>query len=199
MSRTLASLAALAIIAAPAAAAGYGFSSEYTGARIPTIGTLNVTINSDLVREVHSTVRADSYGSLAIAPSDAEDLVESLREELEADLSRTGVYAPMVAQPVGTLNVTIERAAPSNPAHTENGRNRGLDFRSAGRGGATVTAELLGPDGAPIAEYSYRWEESSFDVGAMPRIGWYGAERAFERFSDRLARELTDRAGGVAS
>jgi hypothetical protein len=191
MSRTLAGLAALAIVAAPAAAAGYGFDSSYSGASVPTIGTLNINVNAELVRET-SLARPTSSGEIYIAPSDAEELIAELRDELEGDLSRTGVYAPMVAQPVGTLNVTIVKATPSNPAHTENGRNRNLDFRSAGRGGATITAELLGPDGAPVAEFSYRWEESTFDVETSPRIGWLGAERAFERFSDRLARELAD-------
>jgi hypothetical protein len=196
MSRTLAGLAALAIVAAPAAAAGYGFNSSYTGTSVPTIGTLNININADLVRETNSSYRQSGGEPEYIAPSDAEELVAELREELESDLSRTGVYAPMTAQPVGTLNVTIENATASNPAHTENGRNRNLDFRSAGRGGATISAELLGPDGTPVAEFTYRWEESSFDMETSPRIGWMGAERAFERFSDRLSRELTDRASG---
>jgi hypothetical protein len=194
MSRLFAGLAALAVIAAPAAAAGYGFDATYSGASVPTIGTLNVNINADIVRET-TMVRRSSETDY-IAPSDAEELIAELRDELEGDLSRTGVYAPMTAQPVGTLNVTIESASPSNPAHTENGRNRNLDFRSAGRGGATITAELLGPDGAPVAEFTYRWEESAFDMETSPRIGWMGAERAFERFSGRLADELTARASG---
>ncbi len=133
-----------------------------------------------------------------IAPSDAEDLVEDLREELETELAQTGLYAPMVGQPVGTLNVTIEKASPSNPAHTENGRNLGLDFRSVGRGGATLAAELVSPDGAPVATFTYRWEESTFDLETAPRIGWFGAERAFDRFASRLARELTSNGGGAS-
>lgn len=186
MSRTLAGLAALAIVAAPAAAAGYGFDASYSGS-VPVIGAINVVVNPDLVRETNTVTQR--HGVMYIAPSDAEDLAANLKEELEQELGKVNAYA-MSGAPVATLNVTIETASPSNPAHTVNGRNAGLDFRSFGRGGATLSAQLVSSSGAPVAEFSYRWEESSFDLETAPRIGWYGAERAFDRFAARLAREL---------
>lgn len=192
MSRTLAGLAALAIAATPAAAVGYGFDANYTGA-VPVIGAINVTVSPDLVRET-STI-TQRQGVMYIAPRDAEDLVESLTDELQDELGRVNAFAAS-SGPVATLNVTITEASPSNPAHTRNGQNAGLDFRSAGRGGATLTAQLVDASGAPVADFTYRWEESTFDVGSVPRIGWYGAERAFDRFAARLARELPARQAG---
>jgi hypothetical protein len=196
MSRTFAGLAALAIVAAPAAAVGYGFDASYSGA-VPVIGAINVVVNPELVRETNTTTQRQ--GVIYIAPSDAEDLVESLREELEDELGKANAFSAMSGGAVATLNVTIEEASPSNPAHTENGRNAGLDFRSFGRGGATLSAQLVDAGGTPVADFTYRWEESSFDVESVPRIGWYGAERAFDRFAARLARELPERQAGGAS
>lgn len=190
MSRALVALASAAALAAPAFAVGYGFDAEYAGGPIPTIGTLTVSVNPDIVRDPSEAAIRTTHGAQFIAPKDAEDLVDELRSELEGELSRTGRYAPMVAGPVGTLVVTIEEASPSNPAHTRMGIARNLDFRSSGRGGATLSAELLGPDGAKVADFTYRWEESTFEVAQTARIGWWGAERAFDRFASRLSREL---------
>ena len=190
MSRLLASFAAAALLAAPALAVGYGFTADYADQSVPTIGTIDVVVNPELIREARAIPRGNPRDGEYIDPRDADDLIADLREELEGELSRSGAYAPMTAGPVGTLVVTIERATSSNPAHTKAGQARNLDFRSAGRGGATLVAELLGPDGSKVADYSYRWEESSFDVASSPRIGWLGAERAFDRFSARLAREF---------
>lgn len=193
MSRALASLTAIALLAAPAAAAvRYGFNADYAGVPIPTIGAVNVSMNPEIVREASEVpLRPRSNDPEYIDPRDAEDLIADLREELEDELSRTGAYAPMVGEPVGELNVTIESATSSNPAQTRIGQSRGLDsLRSRGRGSAAIVAELVGPDGNTVATFTYRWEESTFDLGAAPRIDWYGAEHAFDRFSARLAREL---------
>jgi hypothetical protein len=193
MSRALIALASAALLAAPALAAGYGFSAEYAqGAAVPTIGTLEIAVNPEMVRAPRAIQTRAPNGHDYIAPRDAEDLVDELRDALEDSLSRTGAYAPMAARPVGTLRVTIETADPSNPAHTRAGMARNLDFRSAGRGGATLSAELISPTGDKVADYTYRWEESTFDVTETPRIGWWGAERAFDRFADRLARDLDE-------
>jgi hypothetical protein len=188
MSRTLAGLAALAIVATPAAAAGYGFDATYAGASVPTVGSIDVVMNPEVIRETHS-YSTQRMGVTYIAPRDAEKLVAELKEELEAGLAKAGAYATASA-PTATLTVTIESAMPSNPAHTQNGRNANLDFRSAARGGATLVAELVAADGSKLADFTYRWEESSFDLESSPRIGWYGAERAFDRFAARLATDL---------
>jgi hypothetical protein len=187
MSRTLASLALAALIAAPALAVGYGFNADYTGAAVPAIGTINITVNPNIVRETSYIEHQFGTNYNYIAPTDADDLVKTLRKDLETQLGKSG---RLVAGGTGVLNVTIDQAQPSNPAHTQNGRNANLDFRSRGRGGATVLAELVGADGKPAATFSYRWEESEFDMNQTPRIGWFGAERAFDRFSSSLARDL---------
>ena len=200
MSRALPAIAAAALLAAPAVAAGYGFDADYSGAPVPAIRTLDVQINPEVVREARAIApRSTTRGQQYIDPRDADDLIEDLREELAAELGSAGVYSTTAPGPAGTLVVTINEATPSNPAHTEVGGRQNLDFRSAGRGGATMTATLLAPDGATVADYTYRWEESSFDVSTAPRIGWMGAERAFDRFSSRLARELSDQRSGSPS
>ena len=199
MSRAFLALASAALLAAPALAVGYGFSADYAeGASVPTIGTLEVTVNPEVIRAPRAIPTRGPMGHEYIAPEDAEDLVDELRDELEGRLSRTGAYAPMTAAPVGTLRVTIEDAQASNPAHTRAGMARQLDFRSAGRGGATISAELISANGDKVADFTYRWEESTFDVTHTARIGWWGAERAFDRFAARLARDLDDHSGTMA-
>jgi len=190
MSRTLASLAAIALLASPALASGYGFSADYSSDATPPIGGINITVNPDIIGKDSLSMRRS--GPERIHPDDVEELIEDLREELEGDLSRTGAYAPMVAQPVATLNVEISRVTSSNPALTENGMRRNLHFSSTGIGGAKILADLIGPDGDVIGHFEYRWEEGQFELGYQ-RGAWRGAERAFGRFARRLTTELEDR------
>jgi len=190
MSRTLASLAAIALFASPALAGGYGFSADYSSDATPPIGGINITFNPEIIGEDNLTTRRS--GPEFIHPDDVEDLIADLRDELEGDLSRSGAYAPMVAQPVATLNVEIVKVTSSNPALTENGFHRNLHFSSSGIGGAKIVADLVGPDGEVIGHFEYRWEESQYEL-AYQSSAWQGAERAFSRFARRLSSELDDR------
>lgn len=195
MSRTFAALAAIALFGGSAAAAGYGFTAEFTGDATPPIGAINISVNPDIVGV--ERLSTSSMRDALVHPRDAEQLIDELRDELEGDLSRTGAYAPMVAAPVATLNVEIVRATPTRPAMTENGRRRNLHFSSVSVGGAEIKADLIGPDGAAIGHFEYRWDDDAINQGIA--IGeWSGADRAFSRFAARLADELDSHVADAA-
>ncbi|MGD2133582.1 MAG: hypothetical protein PVI23_12380 [Maricaulaceae bacterium] len=190
MSRTLVGLAAFALAAVASGAASAKFEAAYSGAPLPAIGTLNITMDEEIVGEDRLAARFRFARTEMIDPADAEDLIERLRAELEDTLSRTGAYTPMDAAPLATLNVTITKASSSNPGFTRNGFRQNVSAAgSTGRGGATIEAQLLQPDGSPIADFSFDWDESQFDL-QFQRSAWQGAHRAFDRFARQLAEEL---------
>ena len=190
MSRTIMGFAAFALAAIGSTAASARFEANYAAGAAPGIGTLNVAISEEIVGEETLATAHRFNDEEVIDPRDAEDLVAELREELEGALSRIGAYTPTDATPLGTLNVTITKVTSSNPGFTRNGQRQFVSAAgSTGRGGATITAELLDADGAPAARFEFDWDEPSFEL-AQQRSAWWGAHRAFDRFARQLANEL---------
>ncbi len=151
-----------------ALAGALAVSAQAAPARVASI---NIDIGAELA--------ADSD---KVDARDLDFLARELRESLERELGRSGGLAADGA----VLNVVIEDATPNRPTMRQMSVKPGLSYESRGIGGATLTATLVGADGAstPI---SYRWYESDF-ANTFAASTWSDAERSFDRFARRLAR-----------
>lgn len=185
------SAAAALTLGAPALAK-MGFEESYSGQALPTVGAIEVSFNEEIVGVEHGAPRTS--GDMLVHPEDVADLSDHLRARLEDELTERGVYAPMVAAPVATLRATVVDVDPSNPGWTENGQRRWVSARSWGLGEAKIEAELIGPAGEVLATYSYNWREAQPPYLHM-KGGWEGAERAFSRFSTKVATSIADHSG----
>lgn len=191
-----AALASLALLSPIAAAKP--IKAKFESTERPTIGTISVTVDPELVGE-SSRIRRSSRDDLLIDPKEAEDLSADLHDELVDHLSAKGLYAPQVSQPVGSFNVTITKIVPSNPGFTRNGFRAGVSAAgSIGRGGAAMEAEWLGPEGETIATFSYSYFEPFLDQ-FVAGGAYTETRRTFDRFARRVVNAVEDNPAGTTT
>lgn len=109
--------------------------------------------------------------------------MDILKEDLAKSVANS--FNRSKAVPVQRVDLTIDDAVPNRPTFKQLQRP-GLAFSSVGVGGAAVSGTITTADGQ-IVPVSYNWYETSLwnEIGA---ITWSDAWRAFDRFSDRIAR-----------
>ena len=146
-----------------------------TGLLLAPVGfaaDIKIGFSKELTEEL-----SDEYGT-----REGERLATALTKDLERAL---GDDITKVAR----LDIIIEDAKPNRPTFKQLGDRPGLSMRSISIGGAKVTGEAYDTEGNLIAEVDYKWYEN--DIRQVSPAGvWSDANRAFDRFSRKLAREV---------
>ncbi len=190
MSRMLIT-ASIAALSFTVSAQAQRLHTEFNSDARPAIGAITVTVDAEIIGERYN--RIGTSRPIPVHPREAEDFVEELEEDLVRELTEAGVYQPQLGAPVGTLNVVVTRATPSNPGFTRNGRDANISANgSFGRGGATLAAEWLAPDGTVVASFGYSYTDTFLDPRFAPRGGWTETYRTFDRFARRVADEIEE-------
>ena len=125
--------------------------------------------------------------SVAIGPKlqeKAENLGQRELDFLAHDLQRTVETRLARAGMPGRVELVIVDAKPNRPTLEQLGDRPGLSPWSFGIGGATIEGAMVGPDGSRTP-LSYRWYESDI-TWAQHSSTWADAERAFDKFANRL-------------
>ncbi len=140
--------------------------------------------------------------AVEIVSSLSDDLTEQLQEDYgvreEAILLRkleAQVRSRLAKKniEIASLELVLEDAAPTKPTFKQMSDKPGLDYmRSISLGGARITARAFDEDGALIHETTYKWFENDITM-AVGAGTWTDANRAFNRFSFRLVRELSEK------
>lgn len=118
--------------------------------------------------------------------SDVKVLSSSLTKKVRAQLQSAGVWAD---QGGDTLVLTLTKLTPNRPTMAQMRAKPSLSFQSYGLGGASLTGQLMAPDGKDLGNVSYSWEETWIEN--VRNVGtWYDANRAFSLFARHLARDL---------
>lgn len=157
---TIAAVASLAVAGAAYAAKPLGPVSE-----------ISITFGKDFAKEQN---RADKV----IGQREKDRLEKELRDSVERALGGTSANG-------GRLELVIEDAKPNRPTWTQLTNKPGLSYaNSFGIGGAKVSGVYVSSDGArtPVG---YRYYESDISNSRFA-TEWYDAERAFDRFAQRL-------------
>lgn len=119
---------------------------------------------------------------------EGERLTKTIRKDLEQALDRRGVD-------VARIEVTIHDAKPNRPTFQQASDRPGLDmFRSISIGGMDLSGKAYDDAGHLVADLQYDWYETSIRdvVGAST---WWDAGRASDRFSRKLAKQLSGTGG----
>jgi predicted RNase H-like nuclease len=173
--RVLVSVLGAASLAAPAFA--QHFTADYAGSPTAPVVIADISIGSELA------AKGDDYGH-----REFDRLIRTLTADLERELRTSSLLADESS--AATLHVVIEDATPNRPTFAQQGVS-GLSWQSYGRGGAHVTAQLRGADGAVLASYDYSWTTPSIQDARYASV-WTDTYRTFDRFAARLADSLED-------
>ncbi|HEY3730685.1 MAG TPA: hypothetical protein VGL28_05420 [Steroidobacteraceae bacterium] len=119
----------------------------------------------------------DQYGAHEVATLRAE-IAHSLSQSLKA--GRGGCHL--------TLNVVLDRAAPTHPTMKQQSDQPGLDpIRTVYRnGGAALTGRVLGSDGQVLATVNHQYFTDNLRPSSPARDPWSEARVAFSQFSSKL-------------
>ncbi len=122
----------------------------------------------------------DEYGE-----REGEYLARTLRKDIEQALASRGVDA-------SRIEVIINEAKPNKPTFEQLGDTPSLDYyRSISLGGMDVSARAFDAAGELIAATDYEWFE--YDIRRTFNAGtWWDAQRASDRFSRRLAKDIEE-------
>lgn len=149
-------------------AAVLAFGAASTALAAPA--SIEVTVGPDLQERAVKT-----YGV-----KEVERLADMLRADVERSLARAGAYDG------ARIELVLVDAVPNRPTFKQLTDVPGLSFSSFGVGGATIEGRAIAPDGTATA-LNYRWYESDIRW-ARASWTWHDADRAFNRFADRLGR-----------
>ena len=144
--------------------------------------------------------------SLALIPAaQAAEITISLSEDFQKDLTeeygqKEGEYLTKSLTKdinqafegqmagIGEISVVIEDAKPNRPTMKQLGDTPGLSMQSISLGGADLTGQVTDEAGNVIAMVEYDYYET--DIRMVPGSAtWSDANRAFDRFSRKLAKE----------
>lgn len=181
--------AAAMTFAAACASPGGGFQSDVKQALNAPIGVIQIEVADDLVGSPTASRRIS--GNNTIGPEDAQDVSEMLSDELERALTASGAYQPQVGQPVATLKATITQVTPNRLEFTERGRKDSTLSTGIGRGGATIEAVLISPEGVEIGTFAYKRYAATLSEAASRAGTWADAERTFSVFADQIAASVS--------
>lgn len=160
--KTLFSLAAAAVIAAPALA---------SAAPVGPVAKINITIGPELAAKKKDFSRRDF-----------ETLTDELRSSVENQLKRKG----RLDASGGVLDLVIEDAKATRPTLQQMSERPGLSYESFSLGGMELTGTYRAVDGT-ATPLKYSWYES--DIRNAP-YGWtfQAARDGFQRFAMTLTR-----------
>jgi len=160
-------LAAAAAAGSTAAAQPYGAAPAYD----QTQPAVQVSIGPAL---------GEKAQRLGFDRNDLQQLQRELYRSVSRALTRAGPGAPVRA------DLVILDAVPNRPTFEQMGRNVSLSLRSFGLGGAAVGGQLTFADGRTVP-VDFRWYETDIRYETANST-WTDAERAFDRFADRVRR-----------
>ena len=191
-------------LSVPTLAKSRGFSSEVNGT-VTTPVKIEITLSEDLAhraenlpdklsdRRTSSTRSNSGFGNNGYyGERELNRLTERLQRKLETRFSKKGISISENAPT--TLRLVITDAQPSRPTFEQLSRETSLSAFSRALGGAEFDGQIIGPNGQDIGKVSYRYfEDDLFNPSTGAGI-WSDANRAIDRFSNRLAKFLTQQA-----
>lgn len=117
-----------------------------------------------------------------------EQLVVSLEKKMTKRFTKKGIEisddAPVI------MRVTIEDAKNNRPTFEQLGVQPNLSFRSFSLGGAKLSANLIGADGASLGTMAYKYYESDLQFNQQFSGIWHDANRSFSLFANHAAKHL---------
>jgi hypothetical protein len=156
-------------------------------------------IMKSLRKLVLATALASAIGGLPMVASAAEVIVtygEKAQKAIEKtygvrekatleDEIRTEISQHLGSR-VARVEVTINDVVANRPTLKQMSDKPGLSFSSFGIGGADLSGKAFDAGGQLLADVSYDWYG---DIHLASTTGvWSDAERAIERFTEKLAR-----------
>jgi opacity protein-like surface antigen len=111
---------------------------------------------------------------------DVAELTAQLQKSVTRELTKTGAYDG------ARIELTLVDAVPNRPTFKQLGDTPGLDIRSFGVGGATITGRAVAADGT-ITPLQYKWYETDIRQ-ARGNATWTDAGWTIDRFADALGR-----------
>lgn len=132
--------------------------------------TVSVTVGPELQKKA-----VEKYGV-----RDVNELVDSLRKDVERALARTNAYEG------GRVELVLVDAVPNRPTFQQLGKTPGLSFESFAVGGAKIEGQAYSADGR-VTPVGYKWYETDIRWSPM-RWTWSDAEWTFDRFARKLSR-----------
>lgn len=140
------------------------------GAAFAAPASVSVTIGPELQKTA-----LKKYGI-----KDVNRLAESLRSDVERELTKTGAYDG------ARVELVLVDAKPNRPTFKQMGDNPGLSYQSFGLGGAKIEGQAIAADGT-VTPLRYGWYET--DIGqTWYQSTWSDAEWTFDRFATKLSR-----------
>lgn len=199
MRRLFIATAVIALTSAPAFAVSKNKFAEDMA--VPAGASINVEVvlSKDMVHRADNLpeklsdrgrargLRDGFSGNGYYGMKDLEMLREDMMDEMNHDLSKAG-YS-VTENGAYTLRVTIDDARPNRPTFRQLSVQPNLSFKSVGRGGARLTAELIDGSGAVVGTSQYGWYEHSIDSFSGTST-WGDAKRSFSRFASKTAKTL---------
>ena len=91
------------------------------------------------------------------------------------------------------LKLTLVDVQNNRPTIKQLGQKIGLSFKSIQLGGADFEGELFTKDGRSLGAMSYSYYERPFDGFTTNRATWTDTHKAIQRFSTKLAKDLSKR------
>jgi len=155
----------------PALAAGVLLASALTASvAFAAPPAVSVAIGPELQKKAEKT-----YGV-----RDVQRLADELRDDVEKALARSGAHDD------ARVELVLTDAKPNRPTFKQLADTPGLSMESFGVGGAAIEGRIVAADGA-VTPVAYRWYETDIRQAYGDWI-WSDAERSFDRFAARLAR-----------
>lgn len=124
---------------------------------------------------------AEEYGQ-----QDVERLLDELHDAVVLELEARGLRADDAER---QIDLVLADARPNRPTFRQLSRNPGLSMQSFSRGGARIVAQIRTADGEIADRFEYDWYTRDIE-DAFYRGVWTDAERAIDRFAQRLADHL---------
>lgn len=140
-------------------------------------------------RNVRRIQRPDPDESRPMSDSEIERKANDLHKDLGQALGKQMTIVDAPGEGVLTVEATVTRILPSRPTQEELGRRVSLQFAgSISAGGANINV-ALSENGASLAQIGENYKGNLND--GFPRVSmWQDADRAYDRFSKKLARYI---------
>lgn len=200
---SLSILAAAASLAMPltANAGSIGYESNLSTV-LTTPVTINVKLSEELAYRANNLPKKLSDRGTGLSTNNGfsgngfygEESLEDLRQDLVEDITRRlekeGFQVAENAP--ATLVLTIEDVKNNRPTFEQLSREPSLSYQSFGIGGAELSGELFNASGTSLGTMDYRWYDSFIQNANFASGTWTDTQRAFDRFSRKVADDLAE-------
>lgn len=122
---------------------------------------------------------------------DLTSLTKRIKKSATHRLTKKGITISDDAELV--LKLTLVDVQNNRPTIKQLGQKIGLSFKSIQLGGADFEGELFTKDGRSLGTMSYSYYDTIFDEFAVARATWTDTHKAIQRFSTKLAKDLSKR------